>query len=106
MKEKPKPTYEASTCEWIPDIPRKVVSRPGKCGGKSRTEVCTGYVRCKNVDATKPDFLRLSSCSPKNCNQASAVACTKEGGYSSKRADGAQGEDLDQQLFSQTVEAK
>jgi hypothetical protein len=84
-KEKSGPTYKADTCVWSTDLPRRVISQRG-CTQGAKTQACVGYVVCEQQDGDLK-FVRMSTCSAKNCNEDKAVACTKERGFSSSGAD-------------------
>ena len=95
---KPEPTvevssmgFDANSCEWVDDLPRKVLLAPG-CG-KGPTKVCSGYVVC-NQKQGGGKFVRASTCGPEYCGNTKrdAINCTKQAGYSSKKPDS---EDLD-----------
>jgi hypothetical protein len=83
--EKDPRNYNANTCKWISDIPRKIVNGPG-CGPKSRSRICTGYVVCEQKQGGAK-FVRMSSCAADKCgaSDADAVKCTKDRGYYSER---------------------
>ncbi len=76
------------TCEWSFDLPRRVIEIPG-CSQNQRSSSCVGYVVCENTAGVK--LVRMSTCSANNCGENDAVACTKEGGFSSKNV----GDDID-----------
>ncbi len=78
---KPINTIKSETCEWSFDLPRRIISSPGCAQGK-KNSACVGYVVCKNTSDVK--FVRMSTCSAKNCEEGNAAACTKEAGYTSK----------------------
>ncbi len=75
--------YEAESCEWVTDIPRRIVKGPS-CG-KTPMEICTGFVVCNQKAPGVGKFIRQSSCSKKYCTKDNkdAVACTKDQEYSS-----------------------
>jgi hypothetical protein len=84
--EKTPRNYNAETCKWVTDLPRKVVNGPG-CGPKSRSQMCTGYVICEQKQGGGR-FIRMSTCSADKCGgtDEDAVRCTKDMGYYSKKA--------------------
>jgi|GEM_PF-5748389 len=67
--------------EWVVDLPRRTVYG-ASCGSSGNSKVCVGHVRCYTKNG-KFSFVRMSTCSPENCGEESALACTKEGGYGS-----------------------
>src|SRR5690606_9612243 len=77
--------YDPKTCEWVEDMPRKIVYGPSFCS-RQAVQICTGYVVCERKKGGGK-FVRMSSCSPKNCDRSkeSAVACTLEQAYYSRR---------------------
>lgn len=80
--EDPK-NYIAETCEWVEDIPRRIIKAPTTCGRKP-VSICTGHVVCKQKvgDAS---LIRLTTCSDDLCGKDDAVACTKDDNYSSRK---------------------
>lgn len=82
--EKSPRNYKAETCEWVSDLPRKIVYGPA-CG-RSANRICTGYVVCEQkVGGGK--FVRMSTCGPENCGgtKQDAINCTKQQNYFSRR---------------------
>lgn len=77
--------YDPKTCEWVEDMPRKIVYGPSFCS-RQAVQICTGYVVCERKQGGGK-FVRMSSCSPKNCGRSkeSAIACTMEQAYYSRR---------------------
>lgn len=77
--------YDPKTCEWVEDMPRKIVYGPSFCS-RQAVQICTGYVVCDRKQGGGK-FIRMSSCSPKNCDRSkeSAIACTLEQAYYSRR---------------------
>lgn len=80
--EKNKNNFNASSCKWVTDIPRKISYLPG-CGAKG---ACIGFVVCDRKEGGGK-FVRTSICSPNLCGagDANAVACTKQPGYYTKK---------------------
>lgn len=88
-----KPSY--ANCKWSEDIPRMIVTSPNYCSGRagqSDTRTCTGFIVCESQDknGNAVTSTRRATCSEKNCADDKASACSKEGGYSSVAADGAE----------------
>ncbi|HLT22280.1 MAG TPA: hypothetical protein VKZ84_02515 [Bacteriovoracaceae bacterium] len=77
--------YDPKTCEWVEDMPRKIVYGPTYCS-KQAAQICTGYVVCERKQGGGK-FVRMSSCSPKNCGRSKedAIACTLEQSFYSRR---------------------
>ncbi len=77
--------YDASTCEWSSDMPRRIVNGPG-CANNSRTRMCTGWVICKQKNS-EAKFVRMSTCHPRFCQAGKemAVKCTKDLRYFSTK---------------------
>jgi hypothetical protein len=87
--------YKPSTCEWVQDIPRKIIQAPG-CS-REGTRICTGYVVCEQkVGGGK--FTRMSTCSESLCGDNSAAACTKEKGYDSWKPNLSQAETVSRKV--------
>jgi len=88
VKEEPKEevvdprNYNSSTCVWASDMPRRIVQGPG-CS-TAGNQVCVGYVVCEQKTGGGK-FIRMSTCGDENCGEGDAVACTKQGGYSSRK---------------------
>lgn len=76
--------YDASTCTWASDMPRRIVNGPS-CG-KTRARICTGYVICKQKDSDAK-FVRMSTCRPEFCGAGDKMAqdCTKDRRYFSTK---------------------
>lgn len=83
IDEKTPSNYDAKTCYWVQDLPRKVVNGPG-CGPKSRSKICTGYVNCKQKNGNAR-FIRMSTCGPDKCGSDDAVSCTEDKKYFSRK---------------------
>jgi hypothetical protein len=83
---KPEISYKSDTCEWVTDLPRKVIAGPG-CKTGSSNKICTGHVSCEQKTG-EGRFIRLSSCSPEHCgaSKEDAVSCTKQLGFISEKA--------------------
>ena len=82
--EKSPRNYNADSCEWVSDLPRRIVHGPS-CGRYSNS-ICTGYVVCdQKVGGGK--FVRMSTCGPEYCGatKRDAVNCTKQGNYFSRK---------------------
>lgn len=82
--EKSPRNYNAETCEWVTDLPRRIVHGPS-CG-RYNNSICTGYVVCdQKVGGGK--FVRMSTCGPEYCgaSKRDAVNCTKQGSYFSRK---------------------
>lgn len=77
--------FNPDSCQWVNDLPRKVVSGPG-CG-KGPTRICTGYVICDQKTGGGK-FIRMSTCGPEHCGGSAkdAVSCTKQPTYFSRKA--------------------
>jgi hypothetical protein len=77
--------YNPTTCKWVTDLPRRIVSAPG-CNSTSRTRVCTGYVICDQLEG-EGRFIRMSTCRPQYCGPGdqNAVNCTKDLSYFSQK---------------------
>ncbi|HXH74210.1 MAG TPA: hypothetical protein VNJ08_04550 [Bacteriovoracaceae bacterium] len=90
LHEKSKPLeYDSSSCEWVEDLPRKIVKAPKSKNCIDCVEICTGYVKCRPVNPDAPMFVRISTCDKSNCTKDSAKACTQQQNYYSvKPADG------------------
>jgi hypothetical protein len=69
---------KTSSCVWAKNAPRKIIHLPG-CS-KESVKACVGYVVCEQKDSDTK-FTRLSTCSPDNCGNDSAGACTLQSGY-------------------------
>lgn len=81
--EKSPRNYNASTCQWVKDMPRKIVHGPG-CTTAGRVSMCTGYVVCEQkVGGGK--FVRMSTCAASKCGINDAAACTGDKNYFSTR---------------------
>lgn len=65
--------YLANTCQWVPDMPRRLVFGPGCMGDDC---LCVGLVMCDQKSGGK--FIRQSTCSRQYCTDKKAVACTKD----------------------------
>jgi hypothetical protein len=105
-KDYKRPSYISSTCEWVEDIPRRVVMGPG-CNSKN-TKLCVGHVACERKDGGGK-FIRVSTCSASNCGDNEASKCTSESGYSSKKPEDEENEDLStevEQSISNKVRAE
>lgn len=77
--------YDPESCEWVPDMPRRILQGPA-CG-RTPSRICSGYVIC-NLREGEGRFIRMSSCSPELCGQGDAKSCTKDRRYfSSKPSD-------------------
>lgn len=74
--------FDADSCAWVEDMPRKVHEAPG-CGRGRTTKLCVGYVVC-NRTSGGGKFIRASTCGENNCGDA--VACTKDAHYWSSPA--------------------
>lgn len=84
--EKSPRNYNAETCKWVSDMPRRIVVGPG-CGGKSKSRMCVGYVVCEQKNGGGK-FVRQSTCGADKCGEGDAVKCTKDQYYfSTKPAD-------------------
>lgn len=82
--EKSPRNYNAETCDWVTDLPRRIVHGPS-CG-RYNNSICTGYVVCdQKVGGGK--FVRMSTCGPEYCgaSKRDAVNCTKQGSYFSRK---------------------
>ncbi len=82
--EKSPRNYNAESCDWVNDLPRRIVHGPS-CGRYSNS-ICTGYVVCdQKVGGGK--FVRMSTCGPEFCggSKRDAVNCTKQGSYFSRK---------------------
>jgi hypothetical protein len=66
--------FDADSCQWVEDMPRRVHEAPG-CGRGRSTKICVGYVVCNRTQGDGK-FIRASTCSEENCSDA--VACTKD----------------------------
>ena len=77
--------YDPQSCEWVEDMPRKIVYGPSYCS-RQAVQICTGYVVCERKQGGGK-FVRMSSCSPKNCGRSKedAIACTLEQAFYSRR---------------------
>lgn len=67
-------SFDADTCEWVQDMPRKIHEAPG-CGRAKTTKICVGYVVCNRKEG-EGKFIRASTCGDENCSDP--VACTKD----------------------------
>lgn len=77
--------YDPESCEWVPDMPRRILQGPS-CG-RTPSRICSGYVIC-NLREGEGRFIRMSTCSPELCGQGDAKACTKDRRYFSSRPTG------------------
>jgi hypothetical protein len=78
--------YKPETCVWSQDIPRRIIKAPS-CG-RTPMKICTGYVVCdQKAEGSSAKFVRMTTCSSELCGEEDAVACTKDPGYSSVKAD-------------------
>lgn len=77
--------YDADSCEWVSQIPRKIVTGIDGCNKNKPADICMGYVKCSKRSETEdaPSFIRQSTCSPENCGADKAVECTKEASFAS-----------------------
>ena len=77
--------YDADTCEWLNDLPRRIHAGPG-CS-REGNRLCVGYVVCKQK-TSELRFIRSSTCSAEHCGprKENAVACTKQRSYFSNKA--------------------
>lgn len=75
--------YKAETCEWVSDMPRRIVHSPG-CSTRSRNQLCVGHVVCE-AKSSAAKFIRMSSCAADKCDDAQA--CTKDQAYFSTQPD-------------------
>jgi hypothetical protein len=74
--------YDPDTCEWVEDLPRRIVKGPGcNVGGAT---LCVGFVICKQK-VGEGKFVRMSTCGSENCGTDDAKACTKQKGYGSSK---------------------
>jgi hypothetical protein len=99
LKENP---IVPETCEWVRDTPRRIISVPGCGNNLPKKKACVGYVLCYQKSGLK--YVRMSTCSERNCGENDAVDCTKEIGYSSSKS--ADGEENISQRFHNVVTPK
>lgn len=79
--EKSPKNYLSKTCEWVKDLPRRLVNGPGEKGCKKESSAmfCTGYVVCDRKEGGGK-FVRMSTCGPEFCGptKKDAISCTKQ----------------------------
>jgi hypothetical protein len=95
--------YDPETCEWVSDLPRKVVNLPG-CRDNKNNNICTGYVQCNQKEKFgSGKFIRLATCEKKLCvdGKAKAQDCVKQEGFSSYAPKGIKNESVSDLMMSE-----
>jgi hypothetical protein len=93
--EKSPRNYIPETCNWVPDLPRKISFLPG-CGKQG---ACIGFVVCDQKEGGAK-FVRTSTCSPQHCGSTprDAINCTKQPGYYTRKPAGEKYEFVSERL--------
>lgn len=100
--------YKTDSCEWVKDLPRKIVAGPGgkDCHndgkGEVRANICIGYVACQHDNGGI--FIRMSTCSPANCGADKAKDCTMQKKYHSVKGKGEQHETISGEIREAVLE--
>jgi hypothetical protein len=70
-----------SSCRWVSDLPRKVLTAPG-CSATNKTRVCIGYVSCKHKNSSMR-FNRMVSCREDYCGEGTqeVLNCIKDSDF-------------------------